>query len=190
MNHIYLAGPFFNDPQIETISTLEKILERSGVPYYSPRQHGVLSPATSSDEERANIFTDNENAIIEASLVLAVTEYALPDGETLALVKRIPVPYETEIKMPDQGTVYETGFARGLKTPVIGFHRLDNPKESLNVMLTEGFEGFLHSFVDVEEFIYLLKLVDRKSKPEFQMEKFLADQLRVGVLKKWKGQVR
>lgn len=42
MIKVYIAGPFFNEHQLDEIKKIEKILEDNDIPYHSPRSVGVL----------------------------------------------------------------------------------------------------------------------------------------------------
>ena len=53
MMKIYLAGPFFNKQQLETIESIEAELDKYGFDYFSPRKGGgVLSHLSPEDRTK------------------------------------------------------------------------------------------------------------------------------------------
>tara|TARA_R110001583_G_scaffold92879_1_gene235600 strand:+ start:328 stop:897 length:570 start_codon:yes stop_codon:yes gene_type:complete len=90
---IYLAGPFFNEKQIETISAIEAEFDRYGLEYFSPRKSGgVISHLSLEDrtKESKRIYDSNVSAMIDANVLFAIV-----DGR-------------------DTGTVYEMGYFKAL----------------------------------------------------------------------------
>ena len=71
---IYLAGPFFNPKQIETISRIEKEFDKYGFDYFSPRKSGGvishLSPENRTKESK-RIYDSNVSAMIDANILFA-----------------------------------------------------------------------------------------------------------------------
>ncbi|MFA7257616.1 MAG: nucleoside 2-deoxyribosyltransferase [Kiritimatiellales bacterium] len=181
---IYIAAPFFNSKQLAIVEGVEKILDKLSIPYYSPRKAGVLSP-DSNDADRNAVYQSNVNALRSyATMVLACTAFPLPDKVDLALVAKIADDdYRiTPVNLPDTGTVYEIGFAVSRGIPVIGYHHCigDHTNESLNVMLTEAFEGFVFSrfqLLDLLKVLYVECAGCEVARAR-------------GLLLKWKGQVR
>ena len=85
---IYLAGPFFNPKQIETIEAIENEFDKYGFDYFSPRKSGgVISHLSLEDrsKESKRIYDSNVSAMIDANVLFAIV-----DGR-------------------DTGTVYEMG---------------------------------------------------------------------------------
>lgn len=193
MKHVYIAGPFFNPQQVALINMLEATLAEHGIPFFSPmRQGGVINPK-STDLECAKIFKANEDAIRNASLVLAVTEYRLPPNQMLVAMQRTSEgSIETVVHLPDQGTVWETGFANGLGVPVVGYHE---PQAlplyaKINVMLSKSFVGFIESQTKLESFCFDLQSATlENNKALFYMDSFLAIQRSKHNVKEWQGRV-
>ncbi len=90
---IYLAGPFFNDKQNETISRIEDEFDKHGFSYFSPRKSGgVIAHLSPEDriKESKRIYDKNVEEMINANILFAVV-----DGR-------------------DTGTVYEMGYFKSL----------------------------------------------------------------------------
>ena len=108
----YFASPFFNDEQIERETRLICHLRDMGYSVFSPRENCYLPP-TSSQEEREKVFKDNCDAIRQSKAVFAIT-----DGK-------------------DIGTIWEAGFACGIKVPVVYYaETLGN--NQFNLMLAQS----------------------------------------------------
>ena len=108
----YFASPFFNDEQIERETRLICHLRDMGYSVFSPRENCYLSP-TASQEEREKVFKDNCDAIRQSKAVFAIT-----DGK-------------------DIGTIWEAGFACGIKVPVVYYaETLGN--NQFNLMLAQS----------------------------------------------------
>ena len=155
---VYLAGPFFNTEQQVHIEMVEKILTRHHVSYFSPRkQGGMLNPKASSADRR-KIQDLNVRGISEASCVLAVCDWMNPNGCQIRLVDSALEFGESTIakfrspplNIPDTGTVWEIGFAYGIRVPVVGI--LMNREGKFNVMLTEALAGIVYGFDQLERF--------------------------------------
>ena len=108
----YFASPFFNDEQIERETRLICHLRDMGYSVFSPRENCYLPP-TASQEEREKVFKDNCDAIRQSKAVFAIT-----DGK-------------------DIGTIWEAGFACGIKVPVVYYaETLGN--NQFNLMLAQS----------------------------------------------------
>ena len=126
--YIYLAGPFFKPHEVEAISKIEKELTDKEILFYSPRWEGVLI-TQSEEEKQANkkrIYDRNVEMISGASKVLAI------------------------IDDRDIGTIWEMGFATGLKIPVI---TISSQSYGLNVMLAESVQAHVLNINDAIEAI-------------------------------------
>lgn len=108
MNHTYLAGPFFNEEQVELIQFIEGLASDAN-PIFSPMSDGFVLKPDASIEERDQIFQSNVDAIKEASWMLAVIDDF------------------------DPGTVWEMGYAYSDGLPILAYS--DVPGRGLNVML-------------------------------------------------------
>lgn len=128
----YFASPFFNPEQVEREERLIAHLRGLGFKVFSPKEECFLPP-TSSQEERIEVFKNNCDAIRNSKAVFAVT-----DGK-------------------DIGTIWEAGYACGLKVPVIYYaETLGN--NQFNLMLAQsGIDVFTkQSDVTLETLLHLL----------------------------------
>ena len=123
---IYLAGPFFDDQQLETVERVEQICEAVKVKCNSPRKFLVLKPKACWEERRL-VFRDNLLKLQSSEIVLACL-----DGM-------------------DAGTLWEMGYAYAIGRPVVAFSA--NEMHKVNVMLAQGCRGFLYGLQAVEEFL-------------------------------------
>lgn len=71
---IYAAGPFFNEKQVNTIRTMEKVLESRGYEVYSPSRDGIMLTPNASKEDRLQVFQENVENCIGQDLVIAVVD--------------------------------------------------------------------------------------------------------------------
>lgn len=137
--NIYLAGPFFNEEQLRVQAEVERLSAAAGHTGFSPRLE-CLCPPDASKEQRVEAFHMNCDGINESDFILA------------------------RIDDFDPGTVWEVGFAYGLRisdvdgTPLSGYR----PKiycyttvegRGLNLMLAQSSDGFLQGLGAVEEFL-------------------------------------
>ncbi|MCX7924113.1 MAG: nucleoside 2-deoxyribosyltransferase [Clostridia bacterium] len=115
---IYFASPFFNTEQVEREEALKSILRGEGFKVFSPKENCFLPPDSDNQAQKL-IFMQNCNAIKDCFAVFAVT-----DGK-------------------DMGTVWEAGYAFGIKRPVVYFaETLGN--RGFNLMLAQsGKQAFL-----------------------------------------------
>ena len=117
-NHCYLAGPFFNETQVNLIKFLEA-LKSEMMPIYSPMSDGFVLKPDASNEEREEVFTSNTDAIDHSHFMLAVIDDF------------------------DPGTIWEMGYAFGKGVPILAYS--DVPGRGLNVMLAGSSElGFVN----------------------------------------------
>jgi len=147
--NIYLAAPFFNEPQREVVTLLEAMIERHGHTCVSPRKgHASKAAATGTmTRERAEAILDqNVGDLRSCSMVFAVLDYHLPQGDHIGLLEAarpinpdqpegIPNGYRLKrtISIPDQGVLWELGYAYACRKPVVLFQRDSNMH--LNVMI-------------------------------------------------------
>tara|TARA_R110001599_G_scaffold286600_3_gene489147 strand:+ start:115 stop:678 length:564 start_codon:yes stop_codon:yes gene_type:complete len=143
MMKIYLAGPFFNKQQLETIESIEAELDKYGFDYFSPRKGGgVLSHLSPEDrtKESKRIYDSNVSEMINANVLLAVVD----DHDT--------------------GTVYEMGYFRALtdhfkyksEMSASAAQRYSitftNQNFGLNIMLKESVDAHLVGISDLQKF--------------------------------------
>lgn len=107
---VYLAGPFFNEEQVERINYLEDTLEKGFFDVFSPRQASHIKPGCSK-EDMIKTFEGNTTNIDKADFVLAVL-----DGK-------------------DTGTMFECGYAYAKNIPVLYFNETRPADVGPNLML-------------------------------------------------------
>lgn len=172
----YIAGPFFNQPQIDLIKTIEEILLDNSIPFFSPRQQHTPGGSTKirSAEHAAAVFKCNYENLQDdcCSHVLAVADFLMPPDQGLFLIEKVEQKPELDrepqedddtgrtwmatiesgpISLPDTGTVWEMGFAFAVKKPVILFTLADSIR-SLNLMLTQSCVGVLPGYKALRQF--------------------------------------
>lgn len=94
---IYLAGPWFNDEQMERIQKIEKTLElfsEQGVEVFSPRKETLVLP-NASHKDRQKAFEGNIRGIDKCDMILVCAD----DN--------------------DKGTMFEAGYAYATNTPIL-----------------------------------------------------------------------
>lgn len=114
----YLAGPFFNEEQVELIQFIEG-LASDRQPIFSPMSDGFVLKPDASMEDRNEIFQSNVDAIQTAGFMLVVIDDF------------------------DPGTIWEMGFAYADGLPILAYS--DVPGRGLNVMLAGAAKlGFIN----------------------------------------------
>ena len=125
-NKVYLAGPFFNPQQLETMKTVESLAEACGLDYFSPRLKCFCPPNASAEQRRAT-FEANVRAINEADIILACIDDF------------------------DAGTMWEMGYAYRASKPVYAYSMVEG--RGLNLMLAQSCVGFLNGAKQLSEFM-------------------------------------
>lgn len=156
---IYLAGPFFTSGEQAVLSEIERLCKTYALKYYSPRDHNPPGKEWMKDpKERSKVNRSNLDAIKEANFVLAWLDRVLPEGDEILLVHRPVVrAYPEEGKpndvitdgvvkrrrlmKPDDGTLWEMGYATALGVPVVAL-TFDTDKP-MNLMLDQNIEGLI-----------------------------------------------
>ncbi len=82
---IYIAGPFFNEQQLETVKVVERILDEAGIEYHSPRSVGVLKDMPKEERLAAmkGIFDSNLRQMDDCTEMVCI----LNDRDTGTLVE-------------------------------------------------------------------------------------------------------
>lgn len=111
MYDVYLAGPFFNEHQIEVIAGIEDLMDEFAMGYFSPRWCGMIDDKSTDIEKRA-IFHKDIESIQNSRYVFAIT-----DGK-------------------DMGTLFECGYAFANNVPIV-YIALDL-KGPFNLMLAKS----------------------------------------------------
>ena len=109
---IYIAGPFFNEMELETVLKVENILKERGADFYSPRLHEDREHMPQTQEWSEATFKMDRDAIDRCDLILMV--------------------YHGNYS--DSGTAWECGYAYAKGKPVIVLHTGD----SSNLMVHES----------------------------------------------------
>ena len=99
INNIYLAGPFFNEEEIENIEYAESVLEGRGLTLFSPMRHSVDGEVRTT-EWSDKIFEMDRKEIEKTDAVVAIY-YG---------------------NYSDTGTAWECGYAYAIGKPVILVH--------------------------------------------------------------------
>lgn len=134
---VYVAGPFFNQEQVEVMEKLEDILRKNGFKMFMPRIDSVNLGLDKSEEAKKKAFEDDVNAIEESSFVIANT------------------------MNKDLGTLFEVGYAYKAGVPIIGLAYGLPDGAPFNIMLAgamkavfttlEQVENFFNGFIDVDD---------------------------------------
>ena len=109
---VYLAGPFFNEEQIERINFIEDLLESLDFDIFSPRQASKIKPGATM-QDMLDTFRGNVDGIEEADFVLAILDEN------------------------DSGTLFECGYSYR-KTPVLYFNETREKGPNLMLALSGG----------------------------------------------------
>ena len=109
----YIAAPFFNPAQIQKVEAVKEMLQSNGLDYFSPKDDCLFQNDAGVDSQA--IFRTNCDEIEKCDGVIAIT-----DGR-------------------DVGTMWESGFAYGIKKENIVYAWLDHdPKANFNIMLAHS----------------------------------------------------
>ena len=90
--YVYIAGPFFNPEQLAIIEDIKKVLQFSGLEYFSPKDECMYEPGVTTPEQVLDI---NVRALEQTDLTICVT-----DGR-------------------DPGTMFEAGWCYAKSIPII-----------------------------------------------------------------------
>ena len=122
MTNIYLAGPFFDEEQLERIGRAEQALAANPQVgnVFSPRQHELRDVEMGTPKWRERTFKLDTDQIDAADVVVALADYT--DDQV------------------DSGTAFEIGYAFHQQTPVVLLHEKDN---TVNLMLAESLRAYL-----------------------------------------------
>ena len=138
MTNIYLAGPFFDDEQIERISRVERALAANPQVdhVFSPRLNEIRDLVEGTPKWSDATFKMDTDEIDRADVVVALADYV--DDQV------------------DSGTAFEIGYAFHSGTPVVLLHEKDN---KVNLMLSESLHAYLQRAEDLATY-------DFETRPE------------------------
>jgi nucleoside 2-deoxyribosyltransferase len=164
---VFIASPLFNKNQVTIIEQIESALTKNEFEFYSARLHSGSDKMTPDQRKDLRawdpVYDSNVQGLEEARVMIAVLEYAMPEGQSLKLhfpqeecEDEMGRPYTEgkpplQIELPDPGTVWEMGYHRGHQKLVLGFH--SDAAKHLNLMLSHGVDGLLKGFDALEGFL-------------------------------------
>lgn len=158
MSRVYIAGPFFNDRQVQLVMQIEQILEHNKISYYSPRKiplNTIADQPKLNDAEAKKIFRKDVVEIDLCQCVIAIVDYLLgsPNASLgiVTLEGEAPEVVASGIRIPDSGTVWEMGYAFAQDVPVYLY--TDDPKRKMNLMLTQSCEGVIKGMAMLGDFL-------------------------------------
>jgi len=140
--YVYIAGPFFNDQQLEVIENIKKLLDSLDLSYFSPKDR-LRFNKSDPPEKAAECFKLNVEAMNKADLMIAVID----DFDT--------------------GTIFEMGFFSCLGKDILAFSNI--PGRGLNLMLSQSCIGFSNGMSDLADKIVKINS-DNYNKEEFKGE--------------------
>lgn len=131
MPKLYLAGPFFDDEQIDRISRIEQALEKNKtvMSFFSPRQHDYNAYEVYSPEWAAIVYESDRSALVAADIVVAILDY--------------------EDDQVDPGTAWEIGYANALSKPVI---LVKEKQGKINIMMSVPGHAFIQDVSNLEQY--------------------------------------
>lgn len=126
MTNVYIAAPFFNEAEVETVKRIEGLLECMELKYFSPRTSGVLMDMDKKEAESKYdfIFRINIERLNWCDTVVAV------------------------IDNRDIGTIWEMGFAFANEKDIISYTAHDY---GLNIMLAKSVRYHAKSTVELHK---------------------------------------
>lgn len=148
---IYIAGPFFNEPQVSLVKDIERVLERTGYEFFSPRTADLnnFNKHPGIDDGQASTIFELDYAMIKKCVVVvAVADFLLRENTELVLRDTKNGMVRAAVKIPDTGTVWEMGAAYALGIPV--FMLYVDPSKKLNLMLSQSCAGVIHGLDELE----------------------------------------
>ncbi|MCW0952735.1 nucleoside 2-deoxyribosyltransferase [Weissella ceti] len=132
MTKIYLAGPFFDEDQIDRISRMEEALTANPkvASFFSPRKAEFKDLVMGTPEWAAAVFDIDRTNIDAADVVTAVIDY---EGTHV-----------------DPGTAWEIGYANAIGKPVILVK--EKPAGSVNLMMGVPAHAVLTDVAEIETY--------------------------------------
>ncbi|WP_461239613.1 nucleoside 2-deoxyribosyltransferase [Paucilactobacillus sp. N302-9] len=133
MKHIYLAGPFFSDEQLDRIQKVETALATNPTvsDFFSPRKSDESDDQTEfgSPAWAKRVFKKDVTEIDRADALLVITDFV---HENM-----------------DSGTAFEVGYAFNQHKPIVLLQELDAP---LNLMISQAATYYTKSIADVAQY--------------------------------------
>ena len=121
---VYIAAPFFNEKQLDTVKDIESLLSKNYIEYFSPRSEGTLKQMTGDERKNkmGKVFDSNIGHMDWCTHAVAVI-----DGY-------------------DKGVLFEMGYLYATKKKIVSY---TNEYEGINVMLNEAIEHHCESMLSV-----------------------------------------
>lgn len=127
---VYVAGPFFNQAQIDSMKSIEEILEKHNLTMFRPRlDAGQVDVKTASMKDLDLVFNNDVEGICNSNFILANLTYK------------------------DTGTSFEIGFAYGSHIPIILFNDTSVSGKKVNLMLATTSNANFNSLDDLDEYL-------------------------------------
>lgn len=157
MKNIYLAAPFFNDEQKENLNKVVKALKENHTigNIFLPGNYQHEEIEFGSKEWKSVVFEQDVTNIDNCDVVVAIANFIKNNDEII----------------PDPGTTWEMGYAKGINKPVILVDVSDNWLTSsfedyaeyftLNLMVDMGTQAHL-TLDELEEFDFNNIIISRK----------------------------
>ena len=125
MKKVYLAGPFFDDEQIERIERVEKALDNNATvsEYFSPRKHQHDDLKFGSPEWQDVVYKGDVQHVEDADVIVAIADF-IDDSV-------------------DSGTAFEIGYAAAKNKKIVLLHEKDS---IVNLMLAQSLTTYIDDF--------------------------------------------
>jgi nucleoside 2-deoxyribosyltransferase len=125
---VYLAGPFFNEEQKWTMSKIETMCHANRIDFFSPRLECLCAP-DAPEAQRRGAYQANVDNIEAARFVLA------------------------RIDDFDPGTMWEMGYAKGLKPSIRTYAFTTVENRGLNLMLAMSGVKLIQGWGKLQDFL-------------------------------------
>ena len=127
MIKVYLASPFFNETEIETMERVKEILRAKGLDVFAPYENQNKHLEFGSKEWREATFAGDVAGIDRADVVVAIV-----DGNYC-----------------DSGTAWEIGNAVAKNKPVV---LVNVTKNTVNLMISDSLHAYIDSYEALEAY--------------------------------------
>lgn len=126
----YVAGPFFNDEQNESMSKLENLLLDKGYKLFRPKYDaGKVDMKTAKDIDLTKIFNADVEGICNAKCILANITYK------------------------DTGTAFELGYSHGKHIPTLLYNDIAITGKKVNLMLSQTADAVFNSLDELSKWL-------------------------------------
>ena len=138
MYDFYLAGPFFNDYQLEQQDFIEMMFQLGGKKCFSPRKDAGTLPDNPTKKDMLDVFNKDLEAIKNCKVLFA------------------------NVSHKDTGTSVEIGYALSRDIPVVLYwDKNDNTTDHVNLMIALACGGkVIQNKVELAHYIYTGELPD------------------------------